>query len=219
MGMEGSWSGPGGGGYREYFLATMLKEELGLSSFLLFGTGNTDTFERLLGEGFDVVGCDISADVVQYKKARHGHSRFVTPEELSPEPRFDAVIAVEVLEHLAEPRPTVDRLLSMLRPGGVLCGTTNFFSGVSIIDDNSPGYMSLEGHVAYWGEKSLGMLAESRSRKLVSFEMMRPGSVLPDEKYGQLFPTKRVFFVVEPDRVTFFRTLKESTPVLPIDRP
>ena len=75
MGMEGSWSGPGGGGFRELWLAQWLETDFGKKSFLLFGTGNTLTFETLRKRGWDIVGCDIAEDLVQYqtKCFRSGH--------------------------------------------------------------------------------------------------------------------------------------------------
>ena len=76
MGMDGSWTGPGGGGFREYFLANLLRFSLEKESFLLYGTGNTTTLENLLSEGFDVVGSDISIDVIEYKKKQFGSDRF-----------------------------------------------------------------------------------------------------------------------------------------------
>jgi len=219
LGMEGSWTGPGGGGYREYWLVRMLADELGMERFLLFGTGNTPTFARLLDEGVDVVGCDISPDVVAYKKQHHGEDRFVSPDQLPPGRSFDGIVSVEVFEHFVEPDRSLGLLFDRLSEGGVICGTTDFYPGTTIEDDNDPGYMSHEGHVAYWCEGSLGRMVQPRGCGVTAFEMVRPGSVLPDEKFGQLWPRKRVFFIHDPDRIAFFADLYEKTPILPIDQP
>ena len=82
MGMEGSWAGPGGGGSREYYLVNMIMYDLRLRSCLLFGTGNTPTFSNLREEGVNVVGCDISQDVVKSKRAAFGNDSFFTPDSL-----------------------------------------------------------------------------------------------------------------------------------------
>ncbi len=195
MGMEGSWSGPGGGGYREYYLVKMLMQNVGLKSFLLYGTGNTQTFADLREEGVDVVGCDISQDVVEYRKAAFGDNAFFTPDSLPADKAYDGIVAVEVFEHLAEPKSAFSLLMSRLNPSGVICGTTHFYPGGAIEDNNNPGYMSHKGHVAYWNPKSMSYIARNYHYAVASFEMIRPGSVLPDEKYGQLWPNKRVFFL------------------------
>jgi SAM-dependent methyltransferase len=219
LGMEGSWTGPGGGGYREYYLVKMLADELDMRRFLLFGTGNTPTFARLLDEGVDVVGCDISPDVVAHKKSQHGDETFHTPDQLPPRRSFDGIVSVEVFEHFVEPKQSLALLFDRLNDGGVICGTTDFFPGTSIEDDNDPGYMSHEGHVAYWCERSLGRMVEPLDREVTAFEMVRPGSVLPDEKFGQLWPRKRVFFIHEAACRPYFAGKFARTPILPIDQP
>ncbi|MFC1481903.1 class I SAM-dependent methyltransferase [Candidatus Neomarinimicrobiota bacterium] len=220
MGMEGSWTGPGEGGYREYYLVNMLIQDLGLSSFLLYGTGNTRTFADLREEGLDVVGCDISPDVVEYKKATFGDDTFFTPDSLPANKTYDAIVAVEVFEHLADPKSVFSLFIDKLSPGGVICGTSNFYPGGPIEDDNKPGCMSIPGHVAYWSLKSMRHIAQYYHFAVSAFEMIRPGSVLPDEKYGQLWPNKRVFFVYDPSiHQTYFEHLMETTPILPIDKP
>lgn len=218
MGFEGSWSGPGGGGHREWWLTDRLTRDLGLERVLLYGTGNTPTFATLLGAGVDVVGCDISEDVVRAKRQEFGAGRFVTPDEVEPG-SFDLVVAVEVFEHFAQPGPSLALLAGALTPRGVIAGTTSFYPGGPIVDGNTPGYMSIGDHVAYWNERSLGTAVQAFGLSLSAHEMLRPGSVLPDEKYGQLFPNKRVFFVFPPEHRGYFEALRASTPILPIDRP
>lgn len=218
MGMSGSQSGPGGGGYREYYLVKYLIKEFGFKKFLLFGTGNTSTFARLHSEGIDVTGCDISKDVVKFKAKEFGSESFMLPDDL-PADYFDGVIAVEVFEHFADPKGEIQRLTACLRDGGIISGTTDFFQGGSIEDSNSPGYMSLSGHVAYWGQQSMSYAFNDYDLLVASFELIRPGSVLPDEKFGQLWRNKRVFFIYPEEYSEFFSGLNKSTPILPIDNP
>jgi SAM-dependent methyltransferase len=220
MGMEGSWSGPGGGGYREQYLCERLHRDLGRKRFLLYGTGNTPTFETLRNQGFDVVGCDISQDVVAYKTRCFGESSFFTPETLPVNSKFDVIVAVEVFEHFSEPKQALAFLVDHLSADGIICGTTDFHPGGPIEDSNNPGYMSLKGHVAYWSSRSMSWVAALFGLQLTAFEMIRPGSVLPDEKFGQLWPNKRVFFLSKGhSHANYFEKLFASEPILPIDRP
>lgn len=210
MGMMGSWSGPDGGGYREYFLTKMLMKNLGMRSFLLYGTGNTPTFAKLREEGVDVTGCDISHDVVKYKKAEFGNDSFFMPQDLPVERRYDAIVAVEVFEHLTEPKETISLLMSRLNANGLICGTTKFYLGGSIEDGSKPGYMSYHGHVAYWSQKSMSRIASDNGYAVAAFEMISPMTGLPN---------KCVFFIHRTYvHGAYFQNLLNTTPILPIDR-
>lgn len=218
MGMMGSWSGPGGGGFREYYLVKMLISDLSMNKFLLYGTGNTPTFGRLLDEGFAVTGCDISADVIDIKTRQYGPGKFISPDDLDGK-QYDAIIAVEVIEHFSRPHEEFSRLVSCLTKDGIICGTTDFYDGIKVKDSNAPGYMSLRSHVSYWNKDSLNFISDKYGLQVSAFELVRPGSVLPDEKYGQLWPNKRVFFIHSNVHTSYFSKLFSETSILPIDKP
>lgn len=220
MGFSGSWSGPGGGGYREYFLVKMLSNNFDFKKFLLYGTGNTPTFSKLLDKQIDVVGCDIDKEVIEFKRRKHGKNTFFGPDDLPNNKKFDGIIAVEVFEHFYKPKESFELLVRHLNPEGIICGTTNFYLGGSIEDSNNQGYMSHKGHVAYWSHESLSFLANMYGLSVEEFEMIRPGSVLPDEKFGQLWPNKRVFFIYDDNKFgEYFNQLHKINPILPIDKP
>jgi SAM-dependent methyltransferase len=70
------------------------------------------------------LGVDLSESAVAYAQRRYGRAgvsfriddalRFHDPD------RFDTIVSLETIEHVREPRCLVDRLVTMLRPGGVL---------------------------------------------------------------------------------------------------
>jgi SAM-dependent methyltransferase len=77
--------------------------------------------------GREVVGLDLSAEAVARACARYGHRYQVCNlDQPSPdlEEAFDAVIALEVIEHAIDPVQFVEDALGLVRPGGQLLVTT-----------------------------------------------------------------------------------------------
>ncbi|RLA51485.1 MAG: hypothetical protein DRR42_10175 [Gammaproteobacteria bacterium] len=219
MGMIGSWGGADVGGEREDFLVRMLAEVVNAEAFLLYGVGSTLAFPVLLSEKFDVCGCDVSSDVIAYRQAEFGSERFFHVNELqSRSKKYDAVIACEVFEHFHDPVKWVGIIVGRLTDGGTVCGTTNFYPGGTIEDNQKVGYMSINQHVAYWSEHSMARLMELFGMTLITFEMVCPGSIKPDLKFNDLFPNKRVFFASSDKNVIKrLQAIKDQSPVLQLD--
>lgn len=220
MGMAGSWGGPEKGGEREDFLVRFLSENFALNSFLLYGVGSTLSFRVLTNHDFNVYGCDVSKSVVKYRQKEFGKHRFFSPDDIEKlKKKFDAVIACEVFEHFVNPMKYVQLIVESLENDGIICGTTNFYDGLSIEDNQKVGYMSLPGHVSYWSEKSMSYLFKTFfGMDLISFEMICPGSLKKDNKYNDLFPNKRVFFLSRNNKVIMkLKEIKERNFILPLD--
>lgn len=220
MGLTGSWGGVERGGERDDFMVRLLND-LGRPrrKVLIFGAGTTLVFRVLHDEGFEVEGVDVSTEVVNYRSAEFP-GQFGHPEELDHRNGgFDIITACEVFEHFHDPNRWVGTLAANLAPDGVLCGSTNFYPGQGPIEDSQTiGYMSLDGHVAYWSEAALAKCFGQLGLEVVVFELVCPGSVKPDLMWGSLFPNKRLFFASRDKKVIEALTeLKASTPILPCD--
>jgi len=77
--------------------------------------------------GYEAIGIDLSQDAVEKAKAAYGDFYIAEPIEeyaLRSEARFDAVILVEVIEHLEFPMTVIEKALDLLAPGGSLIVTT-----------------------------------------------------------------------------------------------
>lgn len=220
MGLTGSWGGVERGGERDDFMVRLLND-LGKPRrrILIFGAGTTLVFRVLHEEGFEVVGVDVSEDVVNYRSAEFP-SQFRHASELERgRGEFDIITACEVFEHLHDPNRWISTLVENLASDGVLCGSTNFYPGSGPIEDGQEiGYMSLGGHVAYWSQPALANCFGRFGLEVVLFELVCPGSVKPDLTYGTLVPNKRLFFASRDASVVAILTaMKARNPVLPCD--
>jgi SAM-dependent methyltransferase len=63
---------------------------------------------------YGVYNCDLHADIEDLPFLEH---------------QFDAIICLEVLEHVRQPQKAADELLRVLKPGGILLLTTPFLLG------------------------------------------------------------------------------------------
>lgn len=100
-------------------------------SVLDIGCGNGALSGRLQREGFDVTGCDASASGIALAQRHFGGSAFFRHDVCEPLPpehvgRYDAVVSIEVIEHLILPRLLIMNALQALRPGGLLIVSTPY---------------------------------------------------------------------------------------------
>lgn len=95
------------------------------------GCGNgwfTGALERC---GFEVTGADHNEAGLRFAREQHPGLRFQQLDAMGPlDPglmlRFDAVVAIDVIDHVPQPRRLVEAALAMLKPGGVLVITSPF---------------------------------------------------------------------------------------------
>jgi len=89
------------------------------------GYGSRYLSERL--PGAEVTGVDLSPAAIEYAGRRYGgeRTRFVCADVFGFEDAagFDTIVTLETIEHLPDPARFIARLVTMLRPGGVLVGS------------------------------------------------------------------------------------------------
>ena len=115
-------------------------------------------FLAYLGDGWDVAGIEPSADAAAVAESRGVRILAPTVESVAPhaiEP-FDAVVMLDVIEHLGEPVAALRALAALLRPGGVILVETG--------DTDAPHfrrtgklypYCGLVEHVGFFNARSL----------------------------------------------------------------
>ncbi|MBN2562384.1 MAG: class I SAM-dependent methyltransferase [Phycisphaerae bacterium] len=118
----------------------------GIHRILDYGCGPEPVLVELLSRaGYDAVGYD---------------PVFARDTDLSQP--FDAVVAVEVFEHFAEPRAELERILALLRPRGYLAITTQFHRGPGTIQNwwyaRDPTHVAFYSHATFdWISRTFGL--------------------------------------------------------------
>lgn len=116
-----------------YLVAPVLKflRQEGARRVLDLGCGNGTFTAHIVQAGFDVVGADASASGIRIASGLLPAAEFFEHSIEQPLPpqlngQFDAVTAVEVIEHLPIPGALCARAREALRPGGHLIVTTPY---------------------------------------------------------------------------------------------
>lgn len=152
------------------------------------GCGNGSWAKLLDDEGFRVVGVDPSEEGIAIAKEKYPHLMLYQGsayDDLQARyGQFPAVISIEVVEHLYDPRKWASSLYNLVAPGGIAIVTTpyhgywkNLVVGVLGRWDSHFSPLWDHGHIKFWSMKTLGILLSEAGFKGVRYE--RPGRLLP----------------------------------------
>lgn len=91
------------------------------------GSGEGYGADILAASAADVVGVDLDERMVHHSGRRYPRARFEQADLLAlpfPDSSFDAVVSLQVIEHLTVPREFISECTRVLRPGGRLIVST-----------------------------------------------------------------------------------------------
>lgn len=162
-------------------------QKAGVHRVLDLGCGNGAGAARLNSEGYEVAGCDASASAIAF--ARHGYPQieffqYDVDQSLPAKHReaYDAVVALEVVEHLMQPRHLLESARAALYPEGILILSTPFHGYwknllLALSDGFDHHWHPLRdfGHVKFFSQKTL--LSLLRESEFVVQNCLRLGRV------------------------------------------
>lgn len=132
-GGEFAWLGAGPAAVHHHLTRPLLLalEACDARSVLDLGCGNGWLTAALSRCGFDVTGLDHSSSGIAIARSMHPELAFVHADALGVLPtemagRFDAIVAVELIDHVARPRLLLRQAIGLLRPGGTLVLTVPY---------------------------------------------------------------------------------------------
>lgn len=126
-----------------------------------------------LGAGWDRFGVEPSAPAAQMARARGVDVLGTTIDDVPDEPRFDVIMAIDVVEHIAEPLPFFRAVARRLRPGGVFIVQTGDLDAWSWrLEGSRYWYCSLPEHLSFYNRSAMTELAAKTGMESVGHHRM-----------------------------------------------
>lgn len=146
------------------------------------GCGNgsfCDVMQRELG--LEVFGCDLSESGMEFAVKEYPACRFrqlsVYDDFVSAfDTTFDAVVSIEVVEHLYDPHTFLRRVREALKPGGLFVVTTPYHGYLKNIliaaagrSDRHHNPLYTGGHIKFWSRATLSSALRKAGFESITF--------------------------------------------------
>ena len=164
------WTDSNSAPAHEYILPELIQtlQRRNARRVLDLGCGNGSLTHALCRRGFEVVGCDVDRNGIEIARRGGGEFRMLSvyddPSELG-RCDFDAVVAVEVIEHLFLPGFLPAFAHAVLRDGGCLVVTTPYHGylknlAIALTNRWDAHVHPLRdgGHIKFWSRATLSQL-------------------------------------------------------------
>jgi ubiquinone biosynthesis O-methyltransferase len=170
-GLEYAHSGPA---HTAAYLEAPLLAELGPlagMSLLDIGCGNGAVAASLAHRGANVTGIDLSESGIALARTAHPEVRYevasVYDDLHARFGSFDRVVALEVIEHLFDPRTFLRRAFDVLKPGGRLVLSTPYHGYLKNVVLALSGKLDAHftvlwdgGHIKFFSQRTLAAMLE-----------------------------------------------------------
>ena len=164
-------------------MLALLKSANGINKILDVGCGDGNFTASLAEHSYEMYGIDRSAGGVAKARQRYpkihfqiasAHDDFRSP--FSGVRYFDAVVSVEVIEHLYSPRQFAKQCVSAVRPAGLIIVTTPYWGyvknlalAISNRTDRALTALWEGGHIKHFSYRTLRTLFEQAGAEFISF--------------------------------------------------
>lgn len=171
--------------HQAMYLSFIVQElhKAGAKTILDVGCGDGNFAGSLVSKGFETYGIDLAEGGINKAKVNHSRAQFSVASAYddfsSVFPgitQFDAVISVEVIEHLYSPRDFVRSARHAIKPGGLVIVTTPYWGYLKNVAlavtnriDRSLTALWDGGHIKHWSRKTLVTLFEEQDFELINF--------------------------------------------------
>jgi SAM-dependent methyltransferase len=133
------------------------------------GCGNGSVASLLSSQGYEVVGIDASVEGIQQANSRYPTIRLELGSAYDDLPArygtFQAVLSLEVVEHLYAPREFAANVFRLLEPGGTAIISTPYHGYLKNLALAATGKFDAHftalwdhGHIKFWSVRTLGAL-------------------------------------------------------------
>jgi 2-polyprenyl-3-methyl-5-hydroxy-6-metoxy-1,4-benzoquinol methylase len=173
-------------GYAASYISTPAFELLGRlspeSSVLEAGCGNGAFAMEMASRGYHVTAFDQSVSGIEIAQKRAGAVRYLNASvyddlrKLIPSEDFDAVVALEVIEHLYSPARFLENVRSVLRKDGMLILSTPYHGYLKNVALAVSGQLDRHftalwegGHIKFWSRTTLEALLVQSGFRPIAF--------------------------------------------------
>ena len=187
-----------------------MRSDPSIKSVLDAGCGDGNFAASLAEAGYDMFGLDMSDSGIQIASDRGigSFQKASVYDDLSAPfagvTTFDAIVSVEVVEHLYSPRIFVRRAFDALRPGGLLIVTTPYWGYLKNLAlaltnrmDSSLTALWDGGHIKHWSRETLSTLLTEQPFEVVGFD--GAGRSIPYLWNGMIMVARRPDVLQQPD--------------------
>lgn len=160
-----------------HWLRTLMQFVLPPARVLEVGCGHGGFVAMMRQAGYDATGLELSPSIVQLARETFGVPVIcgMLEQQAIAEGSLDAIVMLDVMEHLPHPQTTLQRCLDLLKPGGVMfIQTPGYTEGKSLMQmtasgDKFPMMLDPAEHLLLYSRSSAAQIFRALGAEHVQF--------------------------------------------------